>query len=266
LGKNKFISSQFPEMDAQASPDGARIVWKSMRSGSWELLVSDSSGHELTQVAHINPYSGTPRWSPDGKWLAFDNGEPGKRFEIFLVNPDGRNLRPLASAAFDRVVPSWSRDGKSIYYSANRGWVWQIWKHNLDTGADVQLTKQGGFNAFESFDGKTIYYSRFDEAGIWKIPATGGPETPLIPNRPQVGFWGHFAVAPTGLYFLDNDADPHPTINFYDFASSRISPVLTLDQHPARLQPSLSATADGKTIYFTQYDRQSVIKMMEFAP
>ena len=33
----------------------------------------------------------------------------------------------------------------------------------------------------------------------------------------------------------------------------------------ARLQPSLSATMDGRTIYYTQYDRQSVIKMMEFA-
>lgn len=37
-------------------------------------------------------------------------------------------------------------------------------------------------------------------------------------------------------------------------------------ERPARLQPSLSATADGKTLYFTQYDRQSVIKLMEFAP
>ena len=59
---------------------------------------------------------------------------------------------------------------------------------------------------------------------------------------------------------------PHPTIDFYNFATGKISPVLTFDERPARLQPSLSATADGKTLYFTQYDRQSVIKMMEFAP
>ena len=43
------------------------------------------------------------------------------------------------------------------------------------------------------------------------------------------------------------DAEPHPTIDgFYNFATGKISPpVLTLDERPARLRPSLSATADG---------------------
>jgi hypothetical protein len=93
-----------------------------------------------------------------------------------------------------------------------------------------------------------------------------GAETLVVHDRPQVGFWGHHAVTAAGLYVLDSDADPHPTIDFYNFATGKISPVLTLDERPVRLQPSLSATADGKTLYFTQYDRQSVIKMMEFAP
>jgi hypothetical protein len=129
----------------------------------------------------------------------------------------------------------------------------------------VQLTHHSGFNPTESIDGRTVYYSRFNEAGIWKIPASGGSETLVIPDRPQNRFWGHYAVASTGLYFLDNDAEPRPAIEFYDFASRRISKVLTLDQNPMRFDASLSTTADGKTVYFTQYDRQSVIKMMEFA-
>ena len=43
-----------------------------------------------------------------------------------------------------------------------------------------------------------------------------------------------------------------------------ISSVFSFNERPARLQPSLSATTDGKTLYFAQYDRQSVIKMMQF--
>jgi hypothetical protein len=139
-----------------------------------------------------------------------------------------------------------------------------VWKHNLATGADLQLTKQGGFDPFESTDGKTVYYTRFYQAGIWKTPSEGGLETLVITERPQIGFWGHYGVASTGLYFLDSDAQPRPTIDFYNFGTQRISPVLTLDEHPARLQPSLGVTQDGKSIYFAQYDRQSVIKMMEF--
>jgi Tol biopolymer transport system component/DNA-binding winged helix-turn-helix (wHTH) protein len=264
--KNKIITSQFPEMDAQPSPDGTRVVWMSMRTGSEEIFVSDSAGHDQKQLTHLDRYSGTPRWSPDGKWIAFDSYIPSKRVEIFLVEADGRNLHSVISAPFDCAVPSWSRDGKSIYYSANRGGVWQVWKHSLGSDANIQLTTKGGFNPIESTDGKTLFYTRFYEAGIWKISAGGGPESQLVHNRPQLGFWGHYGVSNTGLYFLDNDAAPHPTVDFYNFETQRISPVLMLDQHPARLQPSLSATADGKTIYFTQYDRQSIIKMLEFAP
>jgi Tol biopolymer transport system component/DNA-binding winged helix-turn-helix (wHTH) protein len=263
--KSKIIASQFPEMDAQPSPDGSRVVWMSMRTGAEEIFVSDSAGHDQKQLTHLDRYSGTPRWSPDGKWIAFDSYIPSKRVEIFLVEPDGRNLHSLISEPFDCAVPSWSHDGKSIYFSGNRGGVWQVWKHNLDSGPDVQLTKEGGFDPIESADGKTVYYTRFYEAGIWKVPSAGGPETQVIPDRPQIGFWGHYGVAATGLYFLDNDAEPRPTIEFYSFTTGHVAPVLTLDEHPARLQPSLATTGDGKTIYFTQYDRQSVIKMMEFS-
>lgn len=264
--KSKVIASQFPEMDAQPSPDGARLVWMSLRTGAAEIFVSDSDGHNQTQLTHLNRYSGSPRWSPDGKWIAFDSYLAAGRVQIFLIDREGRNLHAIVAAPFDCAVPSWSGDGKSIYYSGNRDRGWEVWKHNLETGTDVQVTHQGGFDPSESTDGTTVYYSRFYEAGIWKVPAAGGAETLVIPGRPQLGFWGHYAVTASGIYVLDNDAQPHPAVDFYSFATRRIEPVVTLDERPARLQPSLSATADGKTIYFTQYDRQSVIKMMEFAP
>ncbi|HEY1575864.1 MAG TPA: winged helix-turn-helix domain-containing protein [Terracidiphilus sp.] len=238
VGKSKIIYSQFPELDAQPSPDGTRIVWMSMRTGSEEIFASDVAGHDQKQLTHLDRYSGTPRWSPDSKWIAFDSYKPGGHAEIDIVEPDGRNLHSVISAPFDCAVPSWSRDGKAIYYSGNENGVWQVRKHNLDNGNDMQMTRQGGFDAFESYDGKTIYYTRFSEAGIWKLPSTGGAETIVVAGRPQVGFWGHYAVTTTGIYFLnDDDAEPHPTIEFYKFATSKVSPVLALDEKAARLQP-----------------------------
>ena len=67
----------------------------------------------------------------------------------------------------------------------------------------------------------------------------------------------------SGLYLLDADAEPRPTIEFYSFATRRITPVLSLEKSPNDWQPSLSASRDGRTLFYTQSDPQSVIKMVE---
>lgn len=79
----------------------------------------------------------------------------------------------------------------------------------------------------------------------------------MIAGTPQSGYWGHWAVTRTGLYLLNAEAARGLQL------THRPSPVLTLDNQPLRWFPSLDATADGKSIYYAQWDRQSVIKMME---
>lgn len=263
LRQSKLISSQFPEQDAQLSPDGERIVWMSARTGHDEVWSSSTAGGTATQLTHLGRYSGTPRWSPDGRWIAFDS-YPSANAQIFVMNADGRNLHAISSGDHSSAVPSWSRDGKAIYFASNRLHGWQVWKHRLDNGAESQVTQRGGFDSFESFDGRTVYFSRFDQPGIWSAPSGGGGES-LVTATPQVGFWGHWAVTQDGLYVLDAEAEPRPTVLFYRFATRRITPVLMLEKQPARLEPGLSASADGKSLYYTQQSRQSMIKMMEFA-
>jgi Tol biopolymer transport system component/DNA-binding winged helix-turn-helix (wHTH) protein len=269
LGNRKLISTQYPETDAQPSRDGTQLVWMSIRTGSEEIWSGSATGENPTQLTRRNRYSGTPRWSPDGKWVAFDS-YTRNYVQIFVVDAEGRNLHSITDGDYDNVVPSWSRDGNSIYFVSKRTGNWEVWKHSLESGAELQMTKHGGFDAFESYDGQTIYFSRFDQAGIWSMSAKGGPangreESLVVADKPQVGYWGHWAVTQDGLYLLNTDAEPRPGIEFYHFATRRITPILTLEMQPARQQPALSATMDGRTIYYTQYDRQSVINLMEFA-
>ena len=262
--KNReLIRTQYTELSAQPSPDGTRIVWRSDRTGYGEIWMSGAASENPVQLTRLGWYSGVPRWSPDGQWITF-NRVTNNRRQIFMINSEGRDLRQVTDGLYDNIESSWSRDGRTIYFASKRSGRWQVWKHALEGGAEVQMTKDGGFDSFESYDGKTVYFSRFGQAGIWSIPASGGTESVVIADKPQVQYWGYWAVTRAGLYLLNTGWETGPRIEFYDFATRHISPVFTLGKKPWFLQSSLGASADGKGIYYTLYDQQSVIKMMEF--
>jgi Tol biopolymer transport system component len=258
LRTRKLINSQFMEDAAQPSPDGTRVALQSERSGVRQIWLNTTEGDHPMQLTNTGG-SGSPRWSPDGRWIAFDT-RVEDHVHICVVDAEGRNLHPITHGDSDNVVPSWSRDGKFIYFASPRTGSRQIWKHSLEDGSERQLTEHGGFAPFESYDGRTIYYSKFDEPGIWSMPASGGSESPVVTGKPQVSYWGHWAVTESGLYLLDADAEPRPTIEFYSFATRRITPVLSLEKKPSDWQPSLSASRDGRTVFYTQFDPQSAIR------
>jgi Tol biopolymer transport system component len=94
-------------------------------------------------------------WSPDGKWLAFDSTAEGGRPEgagIYLVRPDGKDLRLLASqscpsAPCQALSPAWSPNGKELAFTRGgnepgpSGLYGDLFVIELDTGEIRQLTR-----------------------------------------------------------------------------------------------------------------------------
>jgi hypothetical protein len=124
----------------------------------------------------------------------------------------------------------------------------------------VQITKNGAFAAFESSDGKLLYYAKYDAAGLWSVPVQGGDETKILDFPPE-GFWGYFAVAHNGVYFLAPDNvrpnEPHhPVLNFYDFNTRKTSLTMSWekDKGPFRSAPGMSVSADGRWLVYVQLD------------
>ena len=152
----RLISSSRREDTPNFSPDGKRIVFSSNRSGHWEIWVCDSDGQNSVQLTSFGGsyVTGTPRWSPDGKTIVFDSVTRGKP-DIFVINAESRVQRNLTANSYLDAVPSWSRDGRWIYFSSDRGGDGglQVWKMPVEVGQPIQVTKKGGLEAFESFDG-----------------------------------------------------------------------------------------------------------------
>ena len=249
----KLIASTRVDAGPQFSPDGTRIAFGSDRTGSSEIWVCDSAGSNLVQVTSFGgPSVGTPRWSPDGRRIVFD-GQGG----IHVIDVDGGPSRRVASEHSDGVVPSWSRDGQSIYFASPRTGRSEVWKVPAAGGKAVQITKRGGFAAFESQDGKTLYYAKgMNIAGLWSVGVNGGEETPVL-DFPKASFWGYWALVETGIYFVNTEAKPQPALQFLSFAGRRVVHVATLDRKPVPFVSGIAVSPDGSRILYTQEDHRS---------
>ena len=69
------------------------------------------------------------------------------------------------------------------------------------------------------------------------MPVSGGEEQ-QVTDALHKGYWGHFAVTDAGIYLLNSEAAPKPTIMFYNFQTRLLTPVLQLEA--ARLHGSKS--------------------------
>ena len=262
LSVERILASSAGDESAQLSSDGHQVVFRSGRAGTGDLWKSNVNGDNPIQLTFTRTgLAGTPRWSPDGKWIVFDY-RISDHSQVFMVDAEGRNVHAVTSGDYENDVPSWSRDGASIYFASNRTGIWQTWKHRVATGEETQVTRNGGHAAFESYDAKILYYSKFDGAGIWSIPVAGGAEQ-RVTGALHRGYWGHFAVTDGGIYLLDAEASPRPTVKYLNFLTKQITPVFQIPEHPLPWVSNLSASRDGRTLLFAQEIPKSSIMMVD---
>jgi len=259
-----LIASTRQEGGPQFSPDGARIAFHSDRTGSFEIWVCDAMGSNLVQLTSFGgPLVGTPRWSPDGRRLAFEV-LAGGHSDIHVIDVEGGRPNPVIADPFIEAVASWSADGQWIYFASNRTGRLEVWKAPADGGRAVQITKQGGFAAFESPDGKFVYYSKgVDVGGLWRVAVSGGEETAVL-DFPGARLWGYWALVNSGIYFVNSEFSSRPTLQFWSFDAGRVSQVLVLEGRPALDEPGIAISPNGKWLLYTQEDnRGSDIVLVE---
>jgi Tol biopolymer transport system component len=245
-----LISEKGDKMRPELSPDGKKVAFESDRLGFWDIWTCFVDGSSCDQITSLHGTAGRARWSPNGHYIAFEF-HPHERSEIYVVEVPGGVPRLLPTIpASDNLSPSWSRDGKWIYFASKReAEPFQIWKIPVQGGTPLQLTKHGGISPVESFDGRCLYYSKYEQTGVWRMPLQGGGEESKVLSDMDPGGWPNWALSPAGIYFLKFGKFPHAELAFFDFADSKTHALWPLEKSPGW---GLSLSADRKSIVYVQ--------------
>ena len=110
----------------------------------------------------------------------------GSNRDIYLVSSNGGQHHKLTTDPAEDTCPSWSRDGRWIYFGSGRSGSLQIWKMPSAGGRAVQVTTKGGFEGFESPDG-TVLLLRQRAGRPWHLANSGERRCGNSRGRPS---WG----------------------------------------------------------------------------
>ena len=245
-----LISEKGDKMRPELSPDGKKVAFESDRLGFWDIWTCDVDGSSCDQVTSLHGTAGRPRWSPNGHYIAFEF-HPHERSEVYVVEVPGGVPRLVpTNPGSDNLSPSWSRDGKWIYFASKRNAEpFQIWKTPVQGGTPLPLTKHGGISPVESFDGRYLYYSKYEHAGIWRLPLQGGGEESEVLSDLEPWGWPNWALSPEGIYFLKAGKFPQAELAFYDFANGKTNVLWPLEKKAGW---GLSLSTDRKSILYIQ--------------
>jgi TolB protein len=133
-------ASKDAEIYGTFSPDGKLVSYASFDINyKGTVHVCSTSGKNDVSVSRGLGSSYNPKFSPDGKKLAFVSNKSGN-FDIFICNSDGTGVKQLTNSSGNSVEFDWFPDGKKIVYEDMKDNVSSINVIDIETGKTENLT------------------------------------------------------------------------------------------------------------------------------
>jgi eukaryotic-like serine/threonine-protein kinase len=154
--------------DPAWSPDSRSLAYANMADNAlWICGASGENAHQVEGTAEREWFDTEPRFSPDGRKIAFAarNNDGGPYGELAVADLDSAKTRLVTHDNALALSPAWSPDGRFIYFASSRGGTLNIWKIGADGSGLQQITAGEGDDAEldVSADGKRIVFSTLRE-------------------------------------------------------------------------------------------------------
>ncbi len=174
------------------SPDGASLAFDAPWAGPRRVWIADVRGRNPRQVTSDSSDAivhAQPRWSPDGTRLVYRRAEK-TRSDIAVVDVGSHTSSRLTADPDLDTDPTWSPDGRGVYFASARGGGLNIWRLSLaasggPAGPPQQLTTGAGDDIQPAIGpGGTVAFAvRGINSDLWRLPVR--PETGRVTGPPE---------------------------------------------------------------------------------
>ncbi len=179
------------QLSGQPGVAHTRIAFVNNHTGKKEVYVMDYDGANIRQLTHLHSITLLPKWSPDGKWIAFNSYKAGNP-DAYLMDADGGNLQELSSRQGLNTSPNWSPDSHTMAITMSRGGDPELYLIERSGHIVRRLTYSPGVDTSPSFspNGQQIVFisDRSGTPEIYVMDVTGANSQRLT--------YGQWADAP----------------------------------------------------------------------
>jgi len=145
-----------------------------------DIWTADETGQNVQRLTVHKARDVYPRFSPDGKWIAFSSDRNGN-LDVYLMPAAGGTVKQLTAHSADDSVLNWTADGRGVLFSANRGedFTPRLYTVGVDGGMPVSAGVDMGVQGSYSPDGGRLAYNQKAQS-YWRKYYRGSMQSDVV--------------------------------------------------------------------------------------
>ncbi len=258
------LLSGFSQRQPHYSHSSQQIAFISNETGVNEIWLANKEGKERVQLTNMGVNISFPRWSHDGKKLAFlapIKNTPG--LKLYTINVATKKVSMLKTPYDDHERPSWSFNDDAIISAIDTDGIEDLFLLSIYSEAVKRITFDGGRFGVMTENNQLLYSRK--KGGLWRkdISDETLQQASTMVIAPEFlkkrYFWSN---TKGGIYFRE-DVKHGAQISFFEYSSKKITPLAKFPSNTFSYSSPLSVVPDESKLIFsvTEYGQSDIKRL-----